>query len=192
MAVWTHTLSTMTAPIDKTRHLTNNVGVGVVASYNLSDSISQARCTPPPEQAHQHRFCTAQVILPPHLSLSMHPHDNPAPSSRQVPQSQNRNTGAMERREKKNWCSLCQREFSQLQVLSRHIKDKHKDKESCLYCSSFKWSQGRPYIYRNHLRVQHPQFPSPKHLRKLDASGVRHRSSPKYQPPTSLFFSLSP
>ena len=196
MVVWMHTSATMTAAIDKNRHLTNNLRLGVVVSYNLPDSISQAlsgpRCTPPPEQAHQYRFCTGQAILPPHLSSSMRPDDNPAPSSRRVPHSQNRNAGAMERREKKTWCSLSQRKFSQSQVLSRHVKDKHRVKKSCLYCSSFKWSQGRPSIYKNHLRLQHPQSPFPKHLRKLDASGVRHWSTSKYRPPTSLFFSLSP
>jgi hypothetical protein len=175
----------------------------VVVSYNLRGSISQAlsglHCVPLPEQAPQPCFNREHAILPPHLSSSVRPYDNPAPSTIQVPQSQNRNAGTMERREKKNWCTLCQMEFSQSQGLSRHIKDKHKDKESCLYCSSFKWSPGRPYIYRNHLRMRHPQSPSmkfdrgiQKDLRKLEALGVEHQSSPKYQPLTSLFFSLSP
>ena len=104
----------------------------------------------------------------------------------------------MERRKKKNWYSLCQRELSQSQVLSCHIKDMHKDKKTCLYCSSFKGPQGRPSIYRNHLLVRHFQSPSSKfdrevnrHLRKREASGVGHQSSPSTHP-TSLFFSLSP
>jgi hypothetical protein len=53
-------------------------------------------------------------------------------------------------------CPLCGIHFTQSQVLNRHIKDKHEFKESCTNCSSFKWSRGRPHLYRRHLRVKHP------------------------------------
>ncbi|KAI9433821.1 hypothetical protein H4582DRAFT_948889 [Lactarius indigo] len=57
--------------------------------------------------------------------------------------------------ETKNRCPLCGTCFTQPQVLNRHMKDKHEDKGSCGYCSSFKWSRGRPHLYRKHLRVKH-------------------------------------
>ena len=50
----------------------------------------------------------------------------------------------------------CGIHFTQSQVLNRHMKDKHGEKGSCTLCSSFKWSLGRPYLYRRHLRVKHP------------------------------------
>ncbi|KAH9011915.1 hypothetical protein EDB84DRAFT_1680853 [Lactarius hengduanensis] len=43
--------------------------------------------------------------------------------------------------EKQHHC-LCGISFTQSQVLNRHMKDKHEDKESCAHCSTFKWSEG--------------------------------------------------
>ena len=57
--------------------------------------------------------------------------------------------------EKENRCHLCGIRFTQSQVLNRHMRDKHEDKMSCPYCLSFKWSRGRPYLYRRHLHVKH-------------------------------------
>ncbi|KAH9057525.1 hypothetical protein EDB87DRAFT_1021323 [Lactarius vividus] len=59
---------------------------------------------------------------------------------------------------KQHHCPLCGISFTQSQVLNRHMKDKHKDKGSCDYCSSFKWSRGRPHLYRRHLRIKHPEL----------------------------------
>ena len=72
-----------------------------------------------------------------------------------LPQRQSMNATVAE---KENCCPLCDIRFTQSQVLNRHMKDKHGDKESCAYCSNFKWSRGRPYTYRRHLRVKHPGF----------------------------------
>ena len=55
--------------------------------------------------------------------------------------------------EKENHCPLCGIHFTQSQVLNRHMKDKHGDKESCAYCPNFKWCRGRPYTYRRHIQV---------------------------------------
>ena len=60
--------------------------------------------------------------------------------------------------EQENRCPLCGIRFTQSQVLHRHIKDKHEDKESCAHCSYFRWSRGRPYTYRRHLQVKHPEY----------------------------------
>ncbi|KAI9433815.1 hypothetical protein H4582DRAFT_2184919 [Lactarius indigo] len=56
---------------------------------------------------------------------------------------------------KENSCRLCGTHFTQSQVLNRHMKDKHQDKGSCPHCSNFKWSRGRPYLYRKHLQEKH-------------------------------------
>ena len=56
---------------------------------------------------------------------------------------------------KENRCSHCGIHFTQPQVLTRHMKDKHEDKGTCSHCPSFKWSRGRPHLYRKHLRVKH-------------------------------------
>ncbi|KAH9171143.1 hypothetical protein EDB89DRAFT_1175882 [Lactarius sanguifluus] len=56
---------------------------------------------------------------------------------------------------KEKRCRVCGISFTQLQVLNRHMKDKHEDKMSCPHCLNFKWSRGRPYLYRRHLRARH-------------------------------------
>ncbi|KAH9171134.1 hypothetical protein EDB89DRAFT_1973086 [Lactarius sanguifluus] len=60
--------------------------------------------------------------------------------------------------EKQHHCLLCGISFTQSQVLNRHMKDKHEDKGSCAYCPSFKWSRGRPHLYRRHLRAKHSEI----------------------------------
>ncbi|KAH8995867.1 hypothetical protein EDB86DRAFT_1070229 [Lactarius hatsudake] len=85
--------------------------------------------------------------------------------------------------EEPNFCHLCRVSFTQRQVFRRHLKDKHEDKESCLHCSSFKWSRGRPHLYRKHLELKHPQFtPSEdrptRRTRKHRAIGARQRKVP--------------
>jgi hypothetical protein len=101
-----------------------------------------------------------------------------------------------------HFCPLCQVGFTQSQTLRRHLKDKHEDKKSCTYCLSFKWSRGRPHLYRRHLALKHPRFtPSedrPGRARKLQVV-ARRRKAPieelKRLPEvcflTSALFSLS-
>ncbi|KAH9032390.1 hypothetical protein EDB83DRAFT_1839550 [Lactarius deliciosus] len=60
--------------------------------------------------------------------------------------------------EKQYHCLLCGISFTQSQVLNRHMKDKHEDKGSCAHCSCFKWSRGRPHLYRRHLREKHSEL----------------------------------
>ncbi|KAH9012633.1 hypothetical protein EDB85DRAFT_1014309 [Lactarius pseudohatsudake] len=62
--------------------------------------------------------------------------------------------------EEPNFCHLCGVSFTQRQVYRRHLKDKHEDKESCPHCSGFKWSRGRPHLYRKHLELKHPRVTS--------------------------------
>jgi hypothetical protein len=97
--------------------------------------------------------------------------------------------------EEPNFCHLCNISFTQSQVFRRHLKDKHEDKESCTHCSSFKWSRGRPHLYRTHLKLQHPDVTSsedlPQRTRKLKTTaGARQRNIPNIKTeatPVSLF-----
>ena len=83
--------------------------------------------------------------------------------------------------EKENHCPLCGIHFTQSQVLNRHMKDKHGDKESCAYCLDFKWCRGRPYTYRRHIRIKHPGFTfaedPPGGTRKAQVSRARRRKA---------------
>ncbi|KAI9456982.1 hypothetical protein BJY52DRAFT_1379277 [Lactarius psammicola] len=62
---------------------------------------------------------------------------------------------------KKYWCPYCPSTspsgFVQKQGLTRHIKDKHMPWNSCPYCSDFEWSQGRRYLFDDHIRKIHPE-----------------------------------
>ncbi|KAH9032392.1 hypothetical protein EDB83DRAFT_1839610 [Lactarius deliciosus] len=85
--------------------------------------------------------------------------------------------------EEPNFCHLCGVSFTQRQVYRRHLKDKHEDKESCPHCSSFKWSRGRPHLYRKHLELKHPQSTSSedrptRRTRKHQAIGARQCKVP--------------
>jgi DNA-directed RNA polymerase subunit RPC12/RpoP len=70
-------------------------------------------------------------------------------------------------------CSSCGRGFSQSQVLRRHMKDKHKPQLTCPHCSSFTWSQGRPYLFRYHLQMQHPQIAPPEFRQRFQGTQRR-------------------
>ena len=104
-----------------------------------------------------------QPSLSPSQSPSAHSDDLVSVSSQLPadPQYQSQSTSTMERPEMKTWCSACNIGFSQQQVLRRHFKDKHEAKNRCQFCTSFTWSRGRPYLYRNHLRVRHSSSPIP-------------------------------
>ncbi|KAH9171135.1 hypothetical protein EDB89DRAFT_1175569 [Lactarius sanguifluus] len=99
--------------------------------------------------------------------------DTPPTNSIQQSQTTNARMG-----EEPNFCHLCGVSFTQRQVYRRHLKDKHEDKESCPHCSSFKWSRGRPHLYRKHLELKHPPFTSSedrptRRTRKHQAIGAR-------------------
>ena len=171
LGVWMRTPTITAVPFDTNRYLVNNAEM-VVLSYGFQDSNSKALngppCAPPPEPAPQPCFGQGQATLSPSLSSSIPPNGPLVASSisSRIPQSQSRRKNTTERCEKKNWCSLCEIDFSQSQVLIRHIKDKHQTKESCFLCTSFKWSLGRPYLYRKHLQTRHPQIPLPEARQK--------------------------
>ncbi|KAH9032384.1 hypothetical protein EDB83DRAFT_2419020 [Lactarius deliciosus] len=163
--VWTriYTPPSMAVQFDANRYPADNTGTGVM-SCGFQDSGSQALdeslCAPPPEPERQLHFDRRQVTpastLPPTAQLNGPLVASFIPTS--VPQSQGRSADTTERCEKKNWCSLCKIYFSQPQVLGRHKKDKHELKEPCSFCTSFKWSRGRPYLYKKHLRIRHFQI----------------------------------
>ncbi|KAH9011917.1 hypothetical protein EDB84DRAFT_1444940 [Lactarius hengduanensis] len=171
--VWTriHTPPSMAVQIDANRYPADNTGTGV-GSCGFQDSGSQAldesRCAPPPEPECQLHFDRGQVTLasslPPTVQLNGPLVASSIPTS--VPPSQGRIADTTERRETKTWCSLCKIGFSQSQVLGRHKKDKHELKESCSFCTSFKWSRGRPYLYKKHLRMRHFQNTPPNDRQK--------------------------
>lgn len=202
--VWMHTPVSMAIPIDTNRYPADNAGMGAM-SYGFQDSNSQtlngSRCALPPEPEPQLRFGREQAILPPSRSSSVHLNGPLVASSISsiVPQSQSRSANTMERCEKKNWCSHCEIGFSQSQVLGRHIKDKHKTKDSCPLCTSFKWSRGRPYLYRKHLRIRHPEIPPPDVRQKgsktpkesLKSQALSTRLDQSSRPPSPFIHSLT-
>lgn len=60
-------------------------------------------------------------------------------------------------------CCYCDppRDFKERKALNRHMKDAHSLLYACEFPScDFKWSQGRRYLYTNHLRKQHPEHPA--------------------------------
>ncbi|KAH9170768.1 hypothetical protein EDB89DRAFT_1233879 [Lactarius sanguifluus] len=104
--------------------------------------------------------------------------DTPPTNSIQQSQTTNARMG-----EEPNFCHLCGVGFTQRQVYRRHLKDKHEEKESCPHCSSFKWSRGRPHLYRTHLELKHPLFTSSegrptRRTRKHQAIGARRCKVP--------------
>ncbi|KAI9454318.1 hypothetical protein BJY52DRAFT_1285172, partial [Lactarius psammicola] len=58
-------------------------------------------------------------------------------------------------------CGYCCIGFAQRQGLTRHKKDKHKNKIWCEFCAEFAWPQGRRYVYHKHLQKKHPGVVSP-------------------------------
>jgi hypothetical protein len=54
-------------------------------------------------------------------------------------------------------CRRCRVSFVQKQGLNRHEKDKHGLRNTCFFCTSFKWPSGRKYLFRRHLEQHHPE-----------------------------------
>ncbi|KAH8995864.1 hypothetical protein EDB86DRAFT_1070050 [Lactarius hatsudake] len=163
--VWTRIYipPSMAVKFDANRYPADNIGTGVMScgfQDNGSQALDESLCAPPPEPERQLHFDRGQVTLASSLSPTAQL-NGPLVASlipTSVPQSQGRSADTTERCEKKNWCSLCKIYFSQSQVLGRHKKDKHELKEPCSFCTSFKWSRGRPYLYKKHLRIRHFQI----------------------------------
>ena len=53
-------------------------------------------------------------------------------------------------------CEDCGVSFKQLQGLKRHHKDRHRSRNMCPHCGIFRWSAGRKYAFRAHLKREHP------------------------------------
>jgi hypothetical protein len=100
-----------------------------------------------------------------------------SPPLQAAPQLQSRAPNA-EKRPKNYWCSElgCGMGFTQPQVLSRHVKDMHEEKESCSHCLSFTFSRGRPYIYRKHLAREHPKI-VPLEVQQKDSRCAKESSN---------------
>lgn len=60
-------------------------------------------------------------------------------------------------------CLNCDIGFTQHQILSGHINDKPDARIRCHFCHRFTFSQGRPYLYQEHLRRRHPDVALPKY-----------------------------
>jgi hypothetical protein len=52
-------------------------------------------------------------------------------------------------------CSTCNADFYAEKGLTRHIKDRHLKRNICPFCLTFKWSQGRKYLFKKHLMSRH-------------------------------------
>jgi hypothetical protein len=52
-------------------------------------------------------------------------------------------------------CPICNTNLYSKKGLNRHMKDKHLPWNVCHFCSIFKWSQGRNYLYEEHLKSCH-------------------------------------
>ncbi|KAI9443702.1 hypothetical protein BJY52DRAFT_1317056 [Lactarius psammicola] len=72
-----------------------------------------------------------------------------------------RGTRAEKTTKKPYQCGYCCVGFAQRQGLTRHKKDKHKNKIRCEFCPEFTWPQGRRYVYHKHLQKKHPGVVSP-------------------------------
>ena len=57
---------------------------------------------------------------------------------------------------KKYRCKTCNAGFSQQKGLNRHHQDQHAEKIVCEYCGIFKYSRGRLYLFRRHIKKEHP------------------------------------
>jgi hypothetical protein len=70
-------------------------------------------------------------------------------------------------------CQQCDMDFAWRQGLTRHIKDKHSPRYMCPHCHVFECSQGRPYLFREHLEKRHPDIarskPTLRHERRHKA-----------------------
>ena len=172
--VWMRNPVSMSLPIDMNLHPANNAGVVAPHDPQVSNPqlLNGPLSAPPPEPASQPRLGPRVAILHHNEYLIA----SPMPS--RAPQNQSTSANATGQCKKKNWCSLCDFHFSQPQVLSRHMKDKHEDKGSCSFCSCFKWSRGRPYIYIYHLRMRHPQIPLPE-VRQKGPKTLKVNSMPR-------------
>ncbi|KAI9454301.1 hypothetical protein BJY52DRAFT_1417921 [Lactarius psammicola] len=147
-------------PVGTDRYRDNDVEA--IISYGPQESSRQAsyrpRCILRPDPVPRAYIGTMQPssssrLSPVHASNSL-----AAPSPMQATsRHQSRAVNTKKRAEKKYWCFSCGSGFSQSQVLGRHIKDKHETKETCRFCESFTWSRGRPHLYREHLKLRHPQ-----------------------------------
>ena len=166
------------------RYRTNGVETKTIpnslqSSFQLSHQPSRKPTGSYPGKVPEPYFGTAPI---PSLSRPFPAYDTTNYSSSpqfQAVSQQSRATNAENRPEKKYWCSSCESGFTQPQVLSRHMKDTHETKRSCSHCisqgSNFTFSRGRPYIYRKHLAMQHPEIAPPQVRQK--ASRYRKESS---------------
>ena len=74
--------------------------------------------------------------------------------------------------ERPYFCDICDKHYSQSQGVSRHCREAHNLPYSCLHCN-YKWS--RPYQYRIHLEMWHPDVDADHVLGK--PAGSRCRSA---------------
>ena len=120
-------------------------GLYTYSTVHLPDPTSNGDCTLDPYSTHD------EVAL------------SKFPSERQGPQHPTtvaitpppRRVSA-HRKSKKYWCHTCDTGFTQKQGFNRHNKDKHSQQNPCPYCSDFKSSPGRKYLFKMHLETKHP------------------------------------
>ena len=125
-----------------------------VAGVHVTDILCALR---PVGRGHT----TGTVVLPALLSLHVQepmPMDGPLWDSAQSFITSRRLWGCpVELHVPHFLCHLCPTSFARHQELRRHLEDKHMLQKVCPLCGVFKWSQGRSYLFQEHLASKHPE-----------------------------------
>ena len=72
--------------------------------------------------------------------------------------------GGLQSESRCHFCRQCSVGFLQLKAFQRHHRNVHSPPNKCSFCDSFLWRGGRKYLYRNHLKVHHPELALPVEL----------------------------
>lgn len=77
-------------------------------------------------------------------------------------------------------CNICSKVYAQPQGVTRHHREAHQV-STCMYCGDFKW--GRPYLFRKHLKEQHPNVDPDTVLGGPTGPRCNVTIIPKHSPP---------
>jgi len=89
-----------------------------------------------------------------------------------APSTASNQRAAVDENRSKLRCRRCGASFFQRQALNRHKKDKHRPRNICPFCKSFRWPSGRKYLFRRHLEQRHPEQNTEEVLAYFLATGT--------------------